>query len=113
MIFDGSQVRTSDVAGLVSSIESGERDVNRVLGDVRTDQELIQGLRTFLERVNQLTQQLVIIILPVAVVGFLLSLRIWKAKPKAAKPKATATRRSTRTRVCTSRASRLSATSMG
>ncbi|GAB4517587.1 MAG: hypothetical protein OHK0046_24290 [Anaerolineae bacterium] len=65
LIFDGTEVRTSDVPGLLSSMANGERDVANVLPGIRIVSSPQEGLRTFTSEVNRLTQQLVIIIAPV------------------------------------------------
>jgi putative ABC transport system permease protein len=66
IVFDGSEVRTADIGAMLGDIANGERDVARVLPGVRMSDETATGLNAFTEDVNALTQQLVIIILPVA-----------------------------------------------
>lgn len=66
IIFDGSELRTSDVSGLLEAIVDGQRMVEKALPGVRLDISPQDGLETFSEAVSQLTQQLVIVILPVA-----------------------------------------------
>lgn len=65
-IFDGGSLRTSDVGGLLERITDGERAVTAVLPGVRLDLSPSGGLTTFSQDVSRLTQQLVIIVLPVA-----------------------------------------------
>lgn len=64
LIFDGSELRTSEVGALLDSISDGEREITSALPGVRMESP-IDGLRAFTEEVNRLTQQLVIVILPV------------------------------------------------
>ncbi|MCB9454136.1 MAG: hypothetical protein H6672_22110 [Anaerolineaceae bacterium] len=66
LIFSGANVKTSDVDGLLNSIVNGERDVTAALPGIRLDLSPADGLSAFNDTVNQLTQQLVIVILPVA-----------------------------------------------
>lgn len=66
IVFDGSDLRTSDVAGLLDGITTGTRAVAAVLSGVRLDVSPESGLRAFSDDVNALTQQLVIVVLPVA-----------------------------------------------
>lgn len=65
LIFDGSELRTSDVGGLLSGITDGFRIVSNTLPGIRMDISPEDGLRAFNDEVNLLTQQLVIVILPV------------------------------------------------
>ena len=65
LVFDGVEVRTSDVNALLGSIIDGERDLETVLPDIRRDLSPQEGLTAFNDEVNQLTQQLFIIIAPV------------------------------------------------
>lgn len=65
MVFDGTDVRTSDVPGILNGLNDGERDVSNVLPGIRIVETPVDGLRQFVDNVNRLTQQLVIIILPV------------------------------------------------
>ncbi|MBN1963275.1 MAG: hypothetical protein JW910_01425, partial [Anaerolineae bacterium] len=65
LIFDGSELRTSDVGGLLSGITDGLRIVSNTLPGIRMDISPEDGLRAFNDEVNSLTQQLVIVILPV------------------------------------------------
>ena len=64
--FDGSALRTSDVNGLLDGIVEGERRLLAVLPGIRMDVSPTSGLQAFNEKVSQLTQQLVIIVMPVA-----------------------------------------------
>ncbi|MBN1681387.1 MAG: hypothetical protein JW966_13985 [Anaerolineae bacterium] len=66
LIFDGSDLRTSDVDSLIDNIVDGERLVTSVLPGIRLDLSPEDGLRAFSEDVDRLTQQLVIVIMPVA-----------------------------------------------
>jgi len=66
IIFDGSGLRTSDVTGLLDGITAGTRAVSSVLSGVRLDVSPQSGLRAFSDEVDRLTQQLVIVVLPVA-----------------------------------------------
>ncbi|HEX2907347.1 MAG TPA: hypothetical protein VHO69_10835, partial [Phototrophicaceae bacterium] len=65
IIFDGRELRTSDVGGLLGRIVDGERLVTTVLPSIRLTNSPVQGLTQFTQDVSQLTQQLVIVILPV------------------------------------------------
>jgi putative ABC transport system permease protein len=65
-IFDGREIKTSDIASLLGRIASGERDINIALPGIRVDASPVENLNAFIQEVNQLTQQLVIMILPVA-----------------------------------------------
>jgi len=65
-IFDGSAVRTSDAAPILRSIDDGERQMGNALPGIRMDLSPRDGLRVFVADVNRLTQQLVLVILPVA-----------------------------------------------
>ena len=65
LIFDGTEIRTSDVPAMLNSISDGERDVTTVLPGTRMESPQT-ALQIFTDEVNRLTQQLVIIILPVA-----------------------------------------------
>jgi putative ABC transport system permease protein len=66
IIFDGSSLRTSDVGGLLKSITNGERAMIATLPGTRLDVSPQDGLQSFQHDVNRLTQQLVIVIMPVA-----------------------------------------------
>ncbi|MBZ0301511.1 MAG: ABC transporter permease [Anaerolineae bacterium] len=65
LLFDGSEVRTSDVSGLLGSIVDGERTVITALPSTRMDVSPRDGLNAFNQDVSLLTQQLVIMVLPV------------------------------------------------
>lgn len=65
IIFDGSSLRTSDVGSLLDSITGGQRAVTAALPGIRLDVSPEAGLRAFSEEVSRLTQQLVIVVLPV------------------------------------------------
>ncbi len=64
LVFDGTELRTSEVADLLNGIADGEREVTTALPGIRMESPQ-DGLRAFVTEVNQLTQQLVIVILPV------------------------------------------------
>jgi putative ABC transport system permease protein len=66
IIFDGSDLRTSDVGGMLTGITNGFRTVSEALPGIRLDISPEEGLQAFNADVSQLTQQLVIVILPVA-----------------------------------------------
>lgn len=65
VVFDGSNVKTSDIDRILARTVDGVRDVTAVLPGVRLDASPVDGLTAFSVEVNQLTQQLVIMILPV------------------------------------------------
>ncbi len=65
LIFDGSEVRTSDISTLLANMVAGERTVNTVLPGTRMDLSPREGLQAFSSEVAVLTQQLVIMVLPV------------------------------------------------
>ncbi|MBN2470863.1 MAG: hypothetical protein JXN59_09075 [Anaerolineae bacterium] len=65
LIFEGAELRTSDVGGLLGSIADGFRGVASTLPGIRMDISPEEGLRAFNAEVLELTQQLVIVILPV------------------------------------------------
>ncbi len=65
IVFDGADVRTSDVGGLLAHIIDGRRDVEAVLPGIRLDLSPEDGLTAFSEAVSALTRQLIIVILPV------------------------------------------------
>lgn len=64
-IFDGEALRTSDVGGLLGGITDGNRDLLRTLPGIRVDISPQEGLEAFNLKVDRLTQQLVIVVLPV------------------------------------------------
>src|SRR5260221_994136 len=66
ILFDGSQLRTSSVDGLLRRVVDGQRDVETVLPGIRLDQSPVDALTKFSIEVNALTQQLIIMVLPVA-----------------------------------------------
>jgi putative ABC transport system permease protein len=63
--FDGSGVKTSDVNGLLARIVDGQRTVTGTLPGIRLDLSPVDGLNAFNVDVASLTQQLVLMILPV------------------------------------------------
>jgi putative ABC transport system permease protein len=65
LIFDGSSVKTADVGRLIGSIGEGERSVTAALPGIRLDLSPVTGLNAFSQEVNALTQQLILMILPV------------------------------------------------
>lgn len=65
LVFDGSEVRTSDVETLLSSIINGQRRIDAVLPGIRQDVSPLDGLTAFNNEVTQLTNQLFILIAPV------------------------------------------------
>ena len=65
LIFDGTNVKTADVSRLINSIGEGERGVSAALPGIRLDQSPVNGLNAFSQEVNALTQQLILMILPV------------------------------------------------
>lgn len=64
LIFDGATVRTSDVDSMLASMIDGERNVTTALPGIRMESPA-DGLRAFSTEVSLLTQQLVIMVLPV------------------------------------------------
>lgn len=65
MIFDGSNIKTADVGSMLTHVTDGQRDIIAVLPAMRLDVSPVDGLTNFSLSVQQLTQQLVIMILPV------------------------------------------------
>ncbi|HVO43282.1 MAG TPA: hypothetical protein VMT34_11695, partial [Aggregatilineales bacterium] len=63
--FNGYGLRTADVSGLLDRITDGRRLVTGVLSNLRLDVSPEDKLKAFVNAVNQLTQQLVVMILPV------------------------------------------------
>jgi putative ABC transport system permease protein len=63
--FDGTSVRTSDVDALIGAIVAGERAVTTILPGTRMDLSPRSNLEAFSADVSLLTQQLVIMVLPV------------------------------------------------
>ncbi|MBI5960547.1 MAG: ABC transporter permease, partial [Chloroflexi bacterium] len=66
IIFDGAGLRTSEVDGLLDRIVSGRRSVAAALPGIRLDLSPEEGLKSFNKEVDRLTQQLVIVMMPVA-----------------------------------------------
>jgi putative ABC transport system permease protein len=64
--FNGLGLRTAEVSGLLDRITDGRRQVTAVLDNLRLDVSPEDKLRAFITDVNQLTEQLVVMILPVA-----------------------------------------------
>ncbi len=65
VVFDGRDVRTSDVPIMLGAISGGERAMPDTLPGVRMDVSPRDGLQRFTDEVTRLTQQLVLVILPV------------------------------------------------
>lgn len=65
LVFDGSEVRTSEIDALLSASTSGQRAVDRALPGIRLTDSPDDGLQAFNAEVDALTQQLFIIVLPV------------------------------------------------
>lgn len=65
LIFDGDQVRTSDIDSILGRVVNGERLVTTTLPGMRMDLSPVDGLKAFSAEVNLLTQQLIIMVLPV------------------------------------------------
>ncbi len=63
--FDGSTIRTADVPLLLEHISTGERDVINVLPGTRMDVSPTEELQAFRDEVEQLTRQLVTVLVPV------------------------------------------------
>jgi putative ABC transport system permease protein len=63
---DGSQVKTADVGHLLTTSSDSRREVNRSLRGIRLDVSPDDELRAFQKDVQSLTQQLFIMVLPVA-----------------------------------------------
>lgn len=66
IIFDGSQLRTAEVNGLLENIADGQRAITTALPAIRIDVSPEDGLKAFNGDVQQLTQQLVIVVLPIS-----------------------------------------------
>ncbi len=66
IIFDGANVKTSDVDQILAREVDGERNVTTALPGIRLDASPIDNLKAFSAEVSKLTQQLIIMILPVA-----------------------------------------------
>ena len=65
LIFDGTTVKTADVSRLLNNITDGQRNVSTALPGIRLDQSPVDGLNAFNREVSALTQQLILMILPV------------------------------------------------
>jgi putative ABC transport system permease protein len=65
MIFDGSEVRPSDIGNLIGKLGEGQRQIVRALNGIRLDLTPEEELRAFQNEVNTLQAQLFIIIAPV------------------------------------------------
>jgi putative ABC transport system permease protein len=65
LVFDGSELRTSEIDSLLSASENGRREIDRTLPGIRLSDSPEDGLRAFNAEVDALTQQLFIIIMPV------------------------------------------------
>lgn len=64
--FDGSSVRTSDIQALLGHISDGQRDLTSHLPGTEMDISPVEELRAFNDEVQQLTRQLIIVVVPVA-----------------------------------------------
>ncbi|MDX1995033.1 MAG: FtsX-like permease family protein [bacterium] len=64
-VFDGTFVRTSDAAPLLRRTNDAEREMGNILPGIRMDLAPRDGLRVFVQDVERLTRQLVLVILPV------------------------------------------------
>lgn len=65
LVFDGSELRTSEIDALLFASENGRREIDRTLPGIRLSDSPEDGLRAFNAEVDALTQQLFIIIMPV------------------------------------------------
>lgn len=65
IIFDGSDLRTAEIGGLLSSSQVARAQIDRILPGISLSESPEDGLQNFLTEVNDLTNQLFIIILPV------------------------------------------------
>lgn len=65
LTFDGTNLNTADVGRLLSSIADGQRSLTTALPGIRLDLSPVDGLNAFTREVTVLTQQLVLMILPV------------------------------------------------
>lgn len=65
LVFDGSEVRTSEIDSLLASSTNGQRAIDRTLPGTTLDASPDAGLEEFNAEVDALTQQLFIIVLPV------------------------------------------------
>ncbi len=66
LIFDGSDLRTSEIDSLLSNSQSARNIIERSLPGISLTESPEDGLEAFIAEVNTLTQQLFIIIMPVA-----------------------------------------------
>lgn len=66
LIFDGSELRTSDIEGLLSRSQATRTQIDQVLPGITLSESPEVSLQSFIDEVNALTQQLFIIIMPVA-----------------------------------------------
>lgn len=64
-IFDGSAVRAADIPDILARTASAQRVVEGVLPGIRLDESPQDRMQAFVQDVEQLTQQLVIVMLPV------------------------------------------------
>ena len=65
LTFDGSNLNTADVGSLLNSIADGQRNLSIALPGIRLDLSPVDGLNAFTREVTVLTQQLVLMILPI------------------------------------------------
>ncbi len=65
LVFDGTRIKTSDVDALLAHVTDGQRDVEAILPGIRLDLSPVDPLTAFSRDVSRLTQQLVIMVLPV------------------------------------------------
>ncbi len=63
--FDGATVLTSDVSTLLKRMVDGQHNINKTLPGIRLDVSPEDGLHAFSKKVRALTQQLIIVVLPV------------------------------------------------
>lgn len=65
LVFDGRGVKTSDVGALLAGMADGDREIAAALPGIRPDLSPAENLRAFNAETARLTQQLVIMSLPV------------------------------------------------
>jgi putative ABC transport system permease protein len=65
LIFDGHLVRTSNVGSLADRIADNEREVTVAFSGIRVEVSPLSGLRAFRREVQQLSQQLLVVFLPI------------------------------------------------
>lgn len=65
MVFDGTDVKTSDISGLLTTITDAMRVMNTTLPGIRLDLSPVDAMAAFSIEVNLLTQQLALMLLPV------------------------------------------------